>query len=299
MILTHWSRVTHICVGNLTIIGADNGLSPERRQAIIWTNAGILLIGPLRTNFSDISIGIQTFSFKKMHFKMSSAKRRPFCLGLNVLWQTDKGTTDMVGCSRLLQWRYTRVLMSQIIGNSTLLSLAYSYNNKRNMKSVHHWPFVREIHHDKPCSIPAQRVGNVNAFPCHERLQNQFSPFRNFLGFFRSCETRRLCDVSVNIYVWASVWLHSWGCPWWWCAADPHPGRFYVSTFHTSTRKSQNTGPRGGRTYLTFLQLEAKNKTFECNTHGTLHIRLWSWEVFHFNARHVEYYMTLNCSHET
>ena len=54
--LTHWGRVTHICVDNLTIIGSDNGLSPGRRQAIIWTNAGILLIGPLRTNLSEISM---------------------------------------------------------------------------------------------------------------------------------------------------------------------------------------------------------------------------------------------------
>ena len=83
--LTHWGRVTHICVGNLTIIGSDNGLSPGRRQTIIWTNAGILSIGPLGTNFSEISIGIQTFPFRKMHFIMSSAKWRPFCLGLNVL----------------------------------------------------------------------------------------------------------------------------------------------------------------------------------------------------------------------
>ena len=45
--LTHWGRVTHICVGKLTIIGSDNGLAPGRRQAIIWTNAGILLIRPL------------------------------------------------------------------------------------------------------------------------------------------------------------------------------------------------------------------------------------------------------------
>ena len=77
---THWGRVTHICVIKLTIIGSDNGLSPGRRQAIIWTNAGILLIGPIGTNFSEILIGIQTFSFKKMHLKMSSAKLRPFCL---------------------------------------------------------------------------------------------------------------------------------------------------------------------------------------------------------------------------
>ena len=90
--LTHWGRVTHICVGNLAIIGSDNGLSPGRRQAIIRSNAGILLIGPLGTNFSEIWIGIQTFSLKKIRLKMSSAKRRPFCLGLNVL------TMDSINC---------------------------------------------------------------------------------------------------------------------------------------------------------------------------------------------------------
>ena len=76
---SHWGRVTHICVGNLTIFGPDNGLSPGRRQAIIWTNAGILLIGPWGTNFSEIVIGIHTFSFKKIHLKMPSAKWHPFC----------------------------------------------------------------------------------------------------------------------------------------------------------------------------------------------------------------------------
>ena len=70
---------------NWVIIGSENGLSPVRRQATIWTNAGILLIGPLGTNFSEILIGIQTFSFKKLHLKTSSAKWRLFCLGLNEL----------------------------------------------------------------------------------------------------------------------------------------------------------------------------------------------------------------------
>ena len=83
--MTHWGRVTHICIGNLTISGSDNGLSPGQCQAIIWTNDGILLIGPLRTNFSEILIQILTFSFKKMHVKVLSAKRRPFCLSLNVI----------------------------------------------------------------------------------------------------------------------------------------------------------------------------------------------------------------------
>ena len=56
--LTHWGRVMHICVNKLTIIGSDNGLPPGWRQAIIWTNAVLLLIGPLGTNFSEILIKI-------------------------------------------------------------------------------------------------------------------------------------------------------------------------------------------------------------------------------------------------
>ena len=57
-LLTHWGRVTHICVNKLSNIGSDNGLSPDRRQAVIWTNAVMLLIGPLGTNFTEILIGI-------------------------------------------------------------------------------------------------------------------------------------------------------------------------------------------------------------------------------------------------
>ena len=83
--LTHWGRVTHICVNKLTIIGSDNGLSPGRRQAIIRTNAGILLIW----HFSEILIEIWIFSFKKMHlknvvWKMATTFSRPQC----VKWTT-------------------------------------------------------------------------------------------------------------------------------------------------------------------------------------------------------------------
>ena len=55
-LLTQWGRVTHISVSKLTIIGSVNGLSPDRRQAIIWTNAGLLLIQPSGTNFNEILI---------------------------------------------------------------------------------------------------------------------------------------------------------------------------------------------------------------------------------------------------
>ena len=75
----------HICFGNLTIVASDNGLSSGRCQAIIGTNAGILLIGTLGTNSSEILSEIHSFLFKKMHLKMASAKWRLFCLGLNEL----------------------------------------------------------------------------------------------------------------------------------------------------------------------------------------------------------------------
>ena len=88
----HKNRVKHIEARwriyaslNWVLICSDNGLSPVRRQAIIWTNAGILLIGPLGTNFREIVIGIQTFSLTKLHLKTSSAKWRLSCLGLNEL----------------------------------------------------------------------------------------------------------------------------------------------------------------------------------------------------------------------
>ena len=63
--LTHWGQVTHISVSKLTIICSDNGFSPDRRQAIIWTSARILLNGPLGIKFSDIVIEIHAFHSQK------------------------------------------------------------------------------------------------------------------------------------------------------------------------------------------------------------------------------------------
>ena len=91
--------MAHICVSDLTM--------PGRRQAIIWINAGILLIGPLETLFNEILIGILICSFKKMRLKVSSVKRRPFCLGVNVLrqyywcrWMADESSNSIAGSSQ-------------------------------------------------------------------------------------------------------------------------------------------------------------------------------------------------------
>ena len=51
---------THALV-NKAIIGSDNGLSPVRRQAIIWNNVGIMLIGTLGKNSVRFESKYKTF----------------------------------------------------------------------------------------------------------------------------------------------------------------------------------------------------------------------------------------------
>ena len=91
--LTHWGRVTHICVSKLTIIGSDNGLSPDRRQAIIWTNAGLLLIGPvgkkLQWNLKrNSNIFIEENAFEGVVCETAAILSRPQCVN-------DKNDTDL------------------------------------------------------------------------------------------------------------------------------------------------------------------------------------------------------------
>ena len=83
--LNHWGWVTHICVGKLIIIASDIGLLLWPRQAIIWTNVGILSIGPLGKNFSEILIRIQRFfiqenSFENAVWKMAAILSQPQCV---------------------------------------------------------------------------------------------------------------------------------------------------------------------------------------------------------------------------
>ena len=98
--LTHWERVTHTCVSKLIIIGSDNGLSPGRRKAIIWTNAGIVLIGSLGTNFSEILIKTYKCSlkntFENVVWKMAAILSRPQCVNESE-WRDDPTTCNCCG----------------------------------------------------------------------------------------------------------------------------------------------------------------------------------------------------------
>ena len=98
-VLPHWGQVAHICVSKLTIIGSYNGLSPGRRPAIIWTNTGILLIGPSRINFSEILIEMRIFSFIENAFenivcKMLVISSRPQCVKTQSMQESSSLRSD-------------------------------------------------------------------------------------------------------------------------------------------------------------------------------------------------------------
>ena len=169
--LTHWDRMTHICVVTNTNIGSDNGLSHGRRQTIIWTNAGILLIGPWGTIFSEILIEILTFSFKKMRLKMSSAKWRPFFSASMCLCSHDNKAAShrvvilhsfLFDCGRSFTWHCSEGIMGTMAPQITNLTIVYSAvhsgaNRRKHQSSAslssgrwsvnspHKWPVTRKM----------------------------------------------------------------------------------------------------------------------------------------------------------
>ena len=106
--LTHWGRVTHIRVSKLTIIVSDHGLSLGRRQAIIWTNAGLLSIGPPGTNFSEVLIAICIFiqenAFENVARKLAAILSWPQYVNVAYSPQTREWTISYSGppaCKKL------------------------------------------------------------------------------------------------------------------------------------------------------------------------------------------------------
>ena len=138
--LTLWGWGTHISVSKLTIISLDNGLSLGQRQAIIWTNAGILLFGPLGTTFSQILIKIQTFSLTKICLKMLSAKCCPFRLSLNVITHQGQVThrcVSKVGQYWLRWWLVACRCQAIVSAYAGLLLLEFFVKFEQKYNSFH------------------------------------------------------------------------------------------------------------------------------------------------------------------
>ena len=196
-LLTHWGRVTHICVSKLTITGSDNGLSPDLRQAIIWTNAGLLLIGPLGTNFSEILIEILTFSFKKMRLKVSSAKWRPFCLGLNVL----NLTVNIVHLVEIIPKQHSIITVTSSWTRwrlDCLLHRLFRCRSKRHQSStllacvrvIHQWP------------VPVIWASNGKMFPFDDVIM----AFVTHKPLSISCRNLKYADIHYYAIICIIFW---------------------------------------------------------------------------------------------
>ena len=146
--LTHWGRVTHICVSKITIMGSDNGLSPDRRQAIIWTNARLLSIKPLRTYLNENLIKKQQFSLKKnarenVVWKMASILSRLQCVNneflnfLESMFTHNHELYETEPCNHGMLHLYpmcTAVVVKQYVNIEFALSLlSQKYNFVQNM----------------------------------------------------------------------------------------------------------------------------------------------------------------------
>ena len=123
--------MTHICVGKLTIIDSDNGLSTGRSQAIIWTKAGILLIGPLGIYFNEILIGVKENAFENAFenvvCEMASILSRPQCV--NMIYAIGWGTfLDLRNL--ILRERYTKLICNTLFYEiNTLQALLLDRHN--------------------------------------------------------------------------------------------------------------------------------------------------------------------------
>ena len=90
--LTHWGRVTHICVGKQTIIGSDNGLSPGRRQAFYLNQCRNIvnwnLGNKLQWKFiQNSNIFIQENAFENVVRKLVAILPQPQCVN-GALWHS-------------------------------------------------------------------------------------------------------------------------------------------------------------------------------------------------------------------
>ena len=187
--------MTHICVSNRTNIGSDNGLLPVRRQAIIWTNAGILSIGTLGINFSEISIKILKVSLKKMRLKVSSAKWWPFCLGLNVLMCTPvfKGGHHQDTYNYHDTQTNKHIPAAQV--NMSFLYSALSAAEKIFQHCSHLY-----------------LISTGNILVCASGMQ------LTFISIWRYQKNKKLSIAcAVEMFLWMRLWVTGWRRWWLWC----------------------------------------------------------------------------------
>ena len=207
--------MTHICVRKLTIIGSDNGLSPGRRQAIIWTDAGLLLIGTLGTNSSEILVEIYIFPLIKKSFgnvirtffgQLQCVKcRSRACIYIYVINIKSREISVVRHCSRRkaalkgLKWwscrgitpfQYCDVIMGAMASQITSLTIVYStvYSNvdQRKRQRSASLDFVRGIHR-WPVNSPHKWLVTRKMCPFDDVIMISFFSYTDIMTMADKC----------------------------------------------------------------------------------------------------------------
>ena len=131
--------MTRICVSELTIIGSEDALSTGRDQAIISANAGILLIGPLRTKLQwnlnqNPYIFIQENVFKNIGCDMAT-----IWLVLNVLTHAQDAHMPMRTGPSVNGLPRVRVDPYDLTCSVSIKIQKFPFNKKRLKKASASW----------------------------------------------------------------------------------------------------------------------------------------------------------------
>ena len=143
--ITHWDRVTHICVNKLTIIGSDNGLSQSAPSHYLnqwWDIVNWNLRNKFQWNLERNSyIFIQENAFENVVCKMAVILSRPQCDKHLKLFLTSymKDSRNRILSLKICRYRLQSTLLLTVYGSSMPLSDGSSQwrHNERDSVSNH------------------------------------------------------------------------------------------------------------------------------------------------------------------
>ena len=164
---------------NWASVGSGSGLSPVRRHVIIWTNAWYLSIGLLGTHFIETQFGIQSYSFKKMHWKLSSAEMAAILsMGRWVNIRSDTGSAQNMDYPET--WQSSESMDIDLISSYGMHDWPGSQINE---ESNHHWLKIGILSFSFPLVIIFL---TGRCWACHDPkvliVQNMYNGYNHYLN---------------------------------------------------------------------------------------------------------------------
>ena len=201
-------------------IASGNGLSPFRRQAITWTSAHLLSTGHLGTNFSEIWIGILSFSLKKMRSKMWSDKWRSFCPGWDELMGVSGSQLNLIASSTMAN--HTWLMIKEIKALYPSASLFMDITHHYQLFHQYHLRHETDNNHVRWGSwFPTAHRQNMVQDPMMELLQFEFLLLRwinlsinwgvgSYLCLHRQCMYKHNLLIKLPVlFAWINVGKYS------------------------------------------------------------------------------------------